>query len=76
MKDGVVLVDRGGHAKTPLIPVLVELDVLRMLPVCPIVLFHESSSCETHDACDVLSDVTGFDYRVFLYPGEPRSGCK
>jgi hypothetical protein len=47
-----------------------------MLPVHPIVLFHETSSREMHDACDVLSDVTGFDYRVFLYPGEPWSGGK
>jgi len=76
VEDGVILVDCGGHDKTPLIPVLVELEVLQILPVLLIVLFQESSSCELHDTCDVLWDVTGFNYRVFLYPGEPRSGCK
>jgi hypothetical protein len=74
VKDGVVVVDSNGHAKTPLIPVLIELKILRLLPVCPIVLFQEPTSRETHDTCDVLTDVPGFDYGVFLYPGEPRSG--
>ncbi len=67
VEDGVLPVDHGGHAKTPLIPVLVELEVLQILPVLPIVLFQESSSHEMHDPCDVLSDVIRFDYSVLLY---------
>ncbi len=54
MKDGIIFINSSGVPKASLVKLLVELEVLRVLPVSPIVLLDQVAVCEAHDACGVV----------------------
>ncbi len=57
----IFLVNGNGVTKTALVHILIELEVLTVLPVHPVILLEEMAMGKVHDACDVLADVTGRD---------------
>ncbi len=61
MEDGIIFINSSGVTEASLVKVLVELEVLRVLPVSPIVLLGQAATCEAHDTCGVVGDVSGED---------------
>ncbi len=66
VKDRVIFLHWCRGAKTSLIRILVQLEIFRVLPVHPILLFQEFTACESHDAGRVLVNIARFDDVITL----------
>jgi hypothetical protein len=73
VEDGIIFIKSSGATEVSLVKVLVELEILRVLPVSPIILLDQAAACEAHDVCGVVADVAREDNVVALGLQDSRS---